>query len=480
MLTTGMNLKRPFSLFGFLVCLSLIPVIIGCKKNIVQPIVPPQAIPPSIAGFAPSQGKPGDTITVTGAGLVQGLATDTLEVNGAIAVITQPTSTSLRFIIPDTATSGKITLMVKGKLATSSTDLVILQPDIYIVGNASPDGTNFAATLWKNGVASILPNPFGASTSQALKVVISGTDVNVLGYAFNGTFLLPVVWHNGIPTELFLPGDPAWAGLQLDLIGEEGYEIGSVPVHGVNVAAYSHNSSLVVLGGGLSSAYSVTAAGNDFYAAGSVLGDTSAYYDAVIWKNGVQMVQPNPTPNTQAGASKVYVSENDVYVAGESNGAAVIWKNGVPGTVAGIGTITDVVFSGPDYYAIGNGPNASAVWKNGVYTSLINPFGSNLPSNISQLIATGNNVYAVGFAAKATHFQAVIWKNWVPAVLQNPFGDYLCEAVAGASAGTAIYSVGFAKNASTEIAMLWKNGTAVPLAPASQFSYATAVALSYH
>ena len=470
----GISWNKLFYLIAFLFLLFSV----GCKKNNAQPIISVQTNPPSITGFSPAQGKPGDTITITGSGLVQNLITDTLEVNGVTATITKSTNNSLSFIIPDTAITGKITLMVNGKLATSSNNLIVQQPDVYVVGNVSNDGQHFVATLWKNGVASILPNPFGAATSQAIKVVISGTDVNVLGYAYNGTFLLPVVWHNGVPTELFLPGDPIWAGLQLDLIGEDGYEIGVVPVNNVNVAAYSKNSVPVTLGGTLSSAYSVTVDGNDLYVAGTMM-NTGNNFDAVYWKNGSTNILTNPNPGTSAGASKVYISGNDVYVTGNSNSGAVIWKNGVATSVPGIGTITDMVVSGTDYYAIGNGANASAVWKNAVYTSLSNPFGSNLPSNISQLLSIGNNVYAIGFAATPNHFQAVVWKNWMPIVLPNPYGDFISESLVGATAGTGIYSAGYAKNATTEIAMLWKNGTAVPLGTTSQFSYATGIAISY-
>ena len=50
---------------------------------------------------------------------------------------------------------------------------------------------------------------------------------------------------------------------------------------------------------------------------------------AKVWKNGVATSLTNTLGGNDAYAYSVFVSNNDVYVAGDDTTGAKIWKNGV-------------------------------------------------------------------------------------------------------------------------------------------------------
>ena len=142
------------------------------------------------------------------------------------------------------------------------------------------------------------------------------------------------------------------------------------------------------------------------------------YRRAVLWKNGkLQPVLSNSSVSQNAVASSVFVSGNDVYVAG-NNGYwvnDVVWKNGQPeilnsppGDIDRLKAYSVFVFDGNVYVAGAAYFNHSSytipkqvLWKNNVPTVLDTDDTSF--AELYSVFVSGNDVYAAGSKG--------LWKN---------------------------------------------------------------------
>ncbi|GAA4436209.1 hypothetical protein GCM10023188_29020 [Pontibacter saemangeumensis] len=89
----------------------------------------PEEEPPVITSFSPSQGLPGTTVQIIGAGFETATA---VKFNGAGASFEVVSNTELKAVVPAAATTGIITVTTEGGEATSGTDFVVLQPSIFV------------------------------------------------------------------------------------------------------------------------------------------------------------------------------------------------------------------------------------------------------------------------------------------------------------------------------------------------------------
>jgi len=181
-----------------------------------------------------------------------------------------------------------------------------------------------------------------------------------------------------------------------------------------------------------SQANSIFVSNGDVYAAGIVAPSSAAdaNFTATYWKNGVQTNLTDGTKN--AIANSIYVSGNDVYVAGYVRDSTKmnqyglwvtyytlkLWKNGIA-TDLGSGAsceATSVFVSGNDVYVAGYMSKA-CYWKNGQRTDVISSFYSR-PSAIYVL---DGDVYMAGYSLSSSI--AVYWKNGQEVVLSNKTGS---------------------------------------------------------
>jgi hypothetical protein len=114
----------------------------------------------------------------------------------------------------------------------------------------------------------------------------------------------------------------------------------------------------------------ITASAQNVYVAGYTT-NAQQIYVATLWKNGV--AQKLSDGKTNAQANSVFVSGEDVYVAGSVGGDAVLWKNGVAQNIAG--SVNSIFVFGEDVYVAGYTTNAQRIpvatlWKNGVAQKL--------------------------------------------------------------------------------------------------------------
>jgi hypothetical protein len=249
--------------------------------------------------------------------------------------------------------------------------------DVYVAGtdNAKP-------TVWKNGVASSLsstPAPPYVYQGYAYSVFVVGTDVYVAG---NSQGYVATVWKNGIPT-ILTSGTFGATGNAVFVSGSDvyvaGFENKMINFNLVSVATVWKNGVATALTNGSVDAVanSVFVSGSDVYVCGKE-GNV-----AKMWKNGAVTVLP-VTGSNKGVANSIFVSGTDVYVAGtEEDGTSInsyakLWKNGVGTLLTTSGyrnAARSVYVVGADVYVTGakstGGANVMAtVWRNGFATPL--------------------------------------------------------------------------------------------------------------
>ncbi|WP_375334509.1 BspA family leucine-rich repeat surface protein [Flagellimonas sp. C4] len=85
---------------------------------------------PTVTSFTPEQGPVGTLVTVNGTNFAATAAANTVKLGSTTATISgTPTATKLAITVPQGATSGKITVTVGGKTATSTKTFTVTEPD---------------------------------------------------------------------------------------------------------------------------------------------------------------------------------------------------------------------------------------------------------------------------------------------------------------------------------------------------------------
>jgi hypothetical protein len=184
-----------------------------------------------------------------------------------------------------------------------------------------------------------------------------------------------------------------------------------------------------------------------------------------LWKNGIKTPLIDLSGN--ASGNSVFVSGNDVYVAGFDDKVAKLWKNGVATNLtngSGASAANSVYVSGGDVYVAGyeniSGIDVAKIWKNGSPISLSEGAWG---ARANSVCLVNNDVYAVGYSSLVTGSSgtrvATVWKNGVAKILSNT--GY--EAVSVQSSGSDIYILGLDFSQSDNVVRLWKNEVMLPI-----------------
>ncbi|MEV6982689.1 RHS repeat-associated core domain-containing protein [Sphaerisporangium sp. NPDC051017] len=90
----------------------------------------PAAPGPVITAIVPASGLPGTEVTVTGSGFAAAAQDDVVSVNGARAEVVSATPASLRFRVPDHASTGKLVIATPAGEVVSAGDFSVPLPDV--------------------------------------------------------------------------------------------------------------------------------------------------------------------------------------------------------------------------------------------------------------------------------------------------------------------------------------------------------------
>ena len=180
--------------------------IVGCKKTEVTPT-------PVITSFTLETGYVGDVVTITGTDFDATLSdNNTVKFGDKVAAVNTSTITELTVVVPAGATTGKISVTVKGVTGTSVKDFVVKSGAIYIAGYENNATNKTVAKYWKNNTTTNLSDGMTYEESVTSMVVV-GNDAYMSGYraSFFGTAqywknqtrtlvtsigLTHLIWHN--------------------------------------------------------------------------------------------------------------------------------------------------------------------------------------------------------------------------------------------------------------------------------------------
>lgn len=295
------------------------------------------------------------------------------------------------------------------------------------------------------------------------------TDVYVGGIKNN----FAAIWKNGVAQTT-----NDWEIRSLAFVGDDIY-VGGLNETGIPVikkndeVLYTLEFDQQCMGSSLSS---MTVHGDDVYATTIYLTSAGGFYGK-LWINGV-------ASQDYADATELYavcVDGDDVYVAGGTNEAAVIWKNAEPYYVyptTATGLFVDIEIVDGDIYYVGGDFGGSgkgnctagavlskndidlnqdynrfgiSVWKNG---EIIYNLGS--PVYNAKICVSDGVVYASGQVPSGSVYKAILWVNGQGTYLADQWSSVGDITVCNGD----LYATGFVGSYPELDVFVWNNGEA--------------------
>jgi hypothetical protein len=152
-----MNKKRD-TLLRFII-IAVLAITGSCKDD------DDEIAAPEITAFTPDSDVPGSHVTINGKNFSDHPEKNSVAFNGAAATITLASSTQLVVITPANVTTGKITVTVNGRTATSATDYIVLP---------SPTITGFSPSIGAPGVSIVITGENFLTTAASNIVKFNG------------------------------------------------------------------------------------------------------------------------------------------------------------------------------------------------------------------------------------------------------------------------------------------------------------------
>lgn len=148
----------------------LLPALTSCDKS-------DGLLRPEITTFNPTSGSVGTTVTITGNNFSATPSDNTVTFNGAQAHIISASASSLKVMVPAQATTGRISVSVKGQTTTSVSDFVLLPTLIDFIPQS---GTKGSVVLVQGGGFSGAPSENLVSINGVPAVVTLATSTQLV------------------------------------------------------------------------------------------------------------------------------------------------------------------------------------------------------------------------------------------------------------------------------------------------------------
>ena len=425
--------------------IALCVLVYACGKD-DDPEPEPGTVP-TITSFTPTSGVIGTQVTITGTNFGTTTAANVVKFGTVTATVSTASATSLVTTVPVGTTTGKISVTVDKKTATSTTDYTVTKEG----GGIALDNTTltlypypfYAATL-KVTTAIVGKTVTWTSSDKTLaKVSADGVvtplavgSVTITATVGISTGQCVVTIKEGPVTKLELDNSTLElysedvAKLKIATVEAEVAEtspvvwsssdeaIATVDDQG-NVTAISSGEAIITATVDNKTATCTVTVNPNVYVAGREHNGTKDV--ATVWKNGV--AQPLTNGSNDASAQSVYVDEDgNVYATGgeDNDGGATgikVWKNGeelysftIPNTQESFGT--SIVVNGTDVYTASTGSNLISIklWKNDQVYPLQG--SDNLRAELKSVFVYEEDVYALGNLINNLGVKVgVLWKN---------------------------------------------------------------------
>ncbi len=347
-----MNLKltNPFTIsFRFELCVFLSVFVFfagtGCKKS--SNPVPKKAADVYVSGYITALNNnnvaaywKNGVITVIGDSTVFSIATG-IALNGQDVYVSGAAISATGNFIATVWKNGVPTKLTNGAESAEATAVTINGSDIYVAGYATNNVGVISAAYWKNNM------PVYLTGTVAQAITINGGDVYAAGSSTHlngvtgGYVNLTTYWKNGVATILPnpLPGFINGFADGIAVSGNDVYMVG----YDDQGEYWKNGTAMPLTGGQGANPWAIALSGNDVYIAGQV-NNANNFFVATLWKNGTAAPLSDGTSN--AVAFSITINGSDVYTAGyTSKGNKPIptyWQNSRPVSFKYIGSLTGI------------------------------------------------------------------------------------------------------------------------------------------
>ncbi|RDY59696.1 IPT/TIG domain-containing protein [Flagellimonas nanhaiensis] len=433
------------------VILSMTLLFLSCGKD--DDSQTPETKVPIIEKVEPNTGPVGTTVVLDGMNFGDAKGDNTVKFNGQAATIQTASTTRLVVTVPDGATTGKITVKVGDKTATSASDFVVTKE-----GPSAIELNKTSLVLFREDTETILINNIDDFEETA---EWETSDANIATVDSEGTITAVDVGTIEVTATIGELTAKITVTVNPDI-----YVGGEIIRQGDNFATVWKNGNILYLlnGAGDAGVSSIVGNGEDIFATGHeyVEGDSQPR----LWKNGTKEVLNN-VPIRYGRGNAVYIDGQDVWVVGsiveefKENEIGIAWKNGSPvNLTSGMHTNTRgadmfVDETGTYILGMGDGPTRHVmVWDGGETPVLLN--SGEYYADAFSIKPDGNGGYlVVGYEENADGVDVA--KYWTggegeSVVLGNGADDSEARSVAVDNGD--IYVAG---HQGVE-GMIWKNG----------------------
>lgn len=308
------------------------------------------------------------------------------------------------------------------------------------------------------------------------EIVPNSSNVYVTGYEQKDNINQAKFWKNGIVSNLGVAGKNSDAvavfnsGKDIYIVGQEAVSSASDAKTQIKLWKNGVFNQNVTNGAQNAVARDIYVTENDVYIAGTEY--NGSYNIAKVWKNGVASNLGDATKETTADA--ITVSGNNVYVTGsEFDGMSIIlklWKNGVPQNLtSGVKSaeVNGLFVSNNDVYVTGEETGSAKFWKNGVATVIASKQAKGTGIYVSE-----NTVFVIfeEYNSETKKWQGKLWKNGKISNITD--GTQNCSLKSISMDGSDVLIVGSENNGTADVAKIWKNGTATNLSNGTQSAIA--------